>query len=205
MQQPQHNNPPRPPRPLRPAPARVACREARRRKRLSLTAGGVAAAAAAAMAVSAITGSLRQQEAVETAAASDIEGVQSLPAQGGTAGIEPADDSRYHRLARQACQPYAVPVENELGFHALRHGAVWVTYHPNLPADEIRRLEELAAEYDAVLLTPSPGPGEPVTARAWNVRLNLPSADDERIEPFILKYANNPRRPEASASCNARD
>lgn len=202
MQQPQHDNPQRL---LRPAPARAAYREARRRKRLSLTAGGIAAVAAAVMAVSAITGGLRQREAVEAAAASDIEGVQSLPAQGGTARTEPAGDSRYHRLAGQACRPHSVPVDNELGLHALRHGAVWVTYHPNLPAGEVGSLKNLAAEYDAVLLTPSAGPGEPVTARAWNVRLDLPSADDERIEPFILKYANNPRRPEASASCNARD
>lgn len=199
MQQPQHDNPQRL---LRPAPARAAYREARRRKRLSLTAGGFAAAAAAVMAVSAITGGLRQREAVEAAAASDIEGVQSLPAQG---GAEPGDDSRYHRLAGQACRPHSVPVDNELGLHALRHGAVWVTYHPNLPAGEVGSLKNLASEYDAVLLTPSAGPGEPVTARAWNVRLDLPSADDERIEPFILKYANSPRRPEASASCTARD
>nr|WP_240974696.1 DUF3105 domain-containing protein [Arthrobacter sp. SF27] len=83
----------------------------------------------------------------------------------------------------------------------LEHGAVLLTYHPNLPEKEIRQLEDIAADYPSVLLSPTPGQSEPVTATAWNVRLEVQGAEDELIEPFIIKYSQNPQAPEPGAGC----
>ena len=45
-----------------------------------------------------------------------------------------------HHPAWQNCGIYTAPIHNEHGVHALEHGAVWITYRPDFPADEIRRL-----------------------------------------------------------------
>ena len=79
------------------------------------------------------------------------------------------------------CGVYTAPVKNELAVHALEHGAVWVTYDPDLPADQVAKLTAADPRHlhGAVPLRracpgrSSPAPGAPSwcspgsTTRAW--------------------------------------
>ena len=37
---------------------------------------------------------------------------------------------------------YAAPIANEHAVHSLEHGAVWITYQPGLPADQVDKLQQ---------------------------------------------------------------
>ena len=72
------------------------------------------------------------------------------------------------------CGAYAQPVPTEMAVHALEHGAVWVTYQPDLAATDVARLRTLVRGRDYVLVTPwgDAGPrfAHPVIAVAWGLR-----------------------------------
>jgi hypothetical protein len=106
-----------------------------------------------------------------------------------------------HNVAWQNCGTYDVPVHNEHAVHSLEHGAVWITYRPDLPADQVQALKVVAAD-DFMLLSPYPGLPAPVVASAWNHQIKLDGASDPRLRVFIEKYKNNPQTtPEFGASC----
>jgi hypothetical protein len=106
-----------------------------------------------------------------------------------------------HHPAWQNCGTYTAPIHNEHGVHSLEHGAIWITYRPDLPVDQIRRLNELASD-DFMLLSPYPGLPAPVVVSAWNHQIRLERADDSRLPQFISRYKNNPSTtPEFGAPC----
>ena len=106
-----------------------------------------------------------------------------------------------HNVIWQNCGVYAVPIHNEHAVHALEHGAAWITYRPDLPADQIERLRTLAAD-DYMLLSPYPDLPAPVVASSWNHQVALQSANDARLTTFITRYKNNPTTtPEFGAPC----
>jgi hypothetical protein len=106
-----------------------------------------------------------------------------------------------HNAAWQNCGIYDLPVHNEHAVHSLEHGAVWITYRPDLPADQVQALRTFAAD-DFMLLSPYPGLPAPVVASAWNRQIRLEGAADPRLPAFIATYKNNPSNtPEFGASC----
>ena len=54
-----------------------------------------------------------------------------------------------HNNTPQQCDVYTLPIRQESAIHSLEHGAVWITYQPDLPADQVEALKDLA-EGDAV-------------------------------------------------------
>jgi hypothetical protein len=106
-----------------------------------------------------------------------------------------------HNVVWQNCGVYAVPVHNEHAVHALEHGAVWITYRPDLAAEDVARLRDAASD-DYMLLSPFPGLPAPVVASSWNHQIQLDGASDPRLESFIRRYKNNPQTtPEFGAAC----
>jgi hypothetical protein len=106
-----------------------------------------------------------------------------------------------HNAVWQNCGIYSTPIHNEHGVHSLEHGAVWITYQPGLPADQVQRLRELASD-DYMLLSPYPGLPAPVVASSWNYQIRVERADDPRLPQFISRYKNNPSTtPEFGAVC----
>ncbi|HTM04015.1 MAG TPA: DUF3105 domain-containing protein [Vicinamibacterales bacterium] len=106
-----------------------------------------------------------------------------------------------HNLVWQNCGVYDVPIHNEHAVHALEHGAIWITYRPDLAKGELDTLKSLAAD-DFMLLSPYPGLGSPIVASAWNHQLPLRRADDPRLRKFIDEFKNNPETtPEFGAPC----
>jgi hypothetical protein len=106
-----------------------------------------------------------------------------------------------HNLVWQNCAIYDWPIHSEHAVHSLEHGAVWITYRPDLPADQVEILKGLAAD-DYMLLSPYPGLPRAVVASSWNHQLLLDRADEPALRAFIGRYKNNPSTtPEFGASC----
>ncbi len=98
------------------------------------------------------------------------------------------------------CGVYTEPVANELAVHSLEHGAVWVTYRPDLPADQVAALEASIPD-TYMVLSPFDGLPGPVVASAWGTQLVLTGVDDPRLEEFITTYRQGPQTPEPGAAC----
>lgn len=107
-----------------------------------------------------------------------------------------------HAAIWQNCGIYNAPVQNETAVHSLEHGAVWLTYQPTLPADQIELLKQLVRGHRYALLSPYDGLPSPVVASAWGVQLPVESASDPRLAEFIRTYEQGPQTPEPGAACS---
>jgi hypothetical protein len=102
----------------------------------------------------------------------------------------------------QNCGYYDAPIRNEAGVHSMEHGAVWITYRPDLAQDQIDKLKKLAEDQTFVLVSPYDGLPAPIVASAWNRQLYLDSADDIRLGQFVRSFRLSPTAPEPGALCS---
>ena len=107
-----------------------------------------------------------------------------------------------HNPVWQNCGIYDQPVKNENAVHSLEHGAVWITYQPDLPADQVAQLRSLVQGRPYTLLSPYPNLPGPIFASAWGVQLKVDNASDSRLPLFISRYAQGPQTPEPGAACS---
>ncbi|WP_327044915.1 DUF3105 domain-containing protein [Microbispora sp. NBC_01189] len=107
-----------------------------------------------------------------------------------------------HNYYWQNCGIYDKPIHNEHGVHSLEHGAVWITYRPDLPKAEVDKLKTIASA-DYMLLSPYPNLPAKVVASSWDHQITLDGAEDPRLPEFVKKYKQNPTyTPEYGASCS---
>ena len=52
-----------------------------------------------------------------------------------------------HNPTQLNCGVYSQPVPNENAVHSLEHGAVWITYRPTLPADQVASLQQFVTSH----------------------------------------------------------
>jgi hypothetical protein len=97
---------------------------------------------------------------------------------------------------------YTDPVRDENAVHSMEHGAVWVTYQPDLPEDQVAVLADVVTGTPYSMLSPYPGISSPVVLTAWGVQLGVDSATDPRVEQFVAEFANGPQTPEPGAACD---
>ncbi len=148
-----------------------------------------------------------QTLAARAEASKPIEGVEQFPAlerghvQGAVAYAQTPPVGGPHEPAWQNCGAYTQPLQNENAVHSLEHGAVWITYRPDLPAAEIQQLQDLARQSGYRLLSPYPDLPSPIVISAWGYQLKLERADDPRLMRFIQKYELSPLAPEPGAPC----
>jgi hypothetical protein len=107
-----------------------------------------------------------------------------------------------HNTVWQNCGYYAQPVNNENAVHSLEHGAVWITYQPDLPQDQVDKLKDIAEGQDYVLVSPYPGLDSPVVASTWNHQIKLDGAGDPDLKRFINNYKQGVDTPEPGAACS---
>jgi hypothetical protein len=110
-------------------------------------------------------------------------------------------NSGNHNQTPQQCDVYPSPIAPEHAIHSLEHGAVWITYNDDVPADQV---EELASKVEGDpygLMSPLPEQSSPINLSAWGRRLSVDSADDPRIDDFIEGYRSGPQTPERGAAC----
>ena len=106
-----------------------------------------------------------------------------------------------HNPVWQNCGFYSKPVQNEHAVHSMEHGAVWITYRPDLPKDQVEKIRQLVEGKTYMLASPYPNLPTPVVASAWGKQLKLDSANDPRLEQFVKAYRQGPQTPEPGAPC----
>ncbi len=173
--------------------------KAQERRRSLLVWGGVV------VAVLAIAGAVTFAIAREQANKPSLAAVRSYtPSQGHVEGpvkyaqTPPAGGE--HSPVWLNCGVYTKPVPSENTVHSMEHGALWVTYRPDLPAAQVERLRAAMPETYAVL-SPYAGLPAPVVASAWGRQLELTGADDPRLPAFIKQFRLGPQSPEPGAAC----
>ena len=98
-----------------------------------------------------------------------------------------------------ACGAYDVPVRDENAVHDLEHGTVWITYDPDLSAEDVAALE--AQLPGNGIMSPREGLPSPVVVTVWGTQLQLDGADDERLGLFLDEYGDGHTAPEFGATC----
>lgn len=98
------------------------------------------------------------------------------------------------------CGFYDEPIAPENAVHSLEHGAAWITYRPDLAANETEALRDLSAR--KVLISPVEGQVSPIMATAWGYQLSLDNTDDPRLSQFIAEFAGSFNAPEPGAACS---
>jgi hypothetical protein len=111
-----------------------------------------------------------------------------------------------HSAVWQNCGVYDQPVANEHAVHSMEHGAVWITYRPDLSAGEIGQLQLFSRTHATgsqgyVLLSPHPGLESPVVASTWGAKVALTGPGDPRLAAFTLKYAGGGQGGEKGGEC----
>ena len=107
-----------------------------------------------------------------------------------------------HAPAWQNCGIYEEPVDARYVLHSLEHGAVWVTYRTDASASDITALQNIARNYNYILLSPYVGQEAPIVLTAWGLQLEVNSVSDRRIVQFIERYERGPQTLERLASCS---
>ncbi len=115
-------------------------------------------------------------------------------------GIPPAFGA--HFSAWQSCGIYDQPVQLGNALHSMEHGAVWLTYLPDLSSEQVDALRDIVRGNAFVLMSPYEGQTSPVVLTAWTVQLVIDELPDERIAQFVQSYANGPQNPEPGAPCS---
>ena len=106
-----------------------------------------------------------------------------------------------HSPTWQTCGYYDAPIQTERGVHSMEHGAVWITYSPDLAAGGVALLKGLVEGRTHVLVSPFVGLPSAVVASAWGQQLMLPSAEDARLAEFVSYFEQGPQTPEPGAPC----
>ena len=106
-----------------------------------------------------------------------------------------------HAPAWQNCGYYDVPIGSENGVHSLEHGAVWITYRPDLSQDQVEALRALTRSQTYVLVSPFPDLPAPLVASAWGRQAQLESVSDPRLDAFVRAFRQGPQTPEPGAVC----
>ncbi len=106
-----------------------------------------------------------------------------------------------HAPVWQNCGIYDTPVAGQYAIHSMEHGAVWITYNPDLPADEIAALQNMARGESYMLLNPYPDQTSPIVMTVWDRQLALDSVADGRVAEFVDRYKSS-RGPESGAGCS---
>jgi hypothetical protein len=101
-----------------------------------------------------------------------------------------------HNPNPQTCAVYTEPIANEHAVHSLEHGAVWVTYRPNLPADQVASLKAKVTGDAYRMMSPFPGLKTPISLQAWGRQIFVQNASDPKIQKFLDAYTQGPQAPE---------
>ncbi len=180
------------------------------RKRNALIFGGIGAVILAViLAVTlVIVNQVQDTRAREAAASQPIEGVQEFPDVTFNHVDAPVEYEQSppvggdHSPIWTNCGVYTEAVPNENSVHSMEHGAVWITYDPEIGQEEVDKLTELVGDRSYVLLSPYPDLDEPIVASAWGLQLTMDSADDSRLATFLDKYIQGEQTREPGAACS---
>jgi hypothetical protein len=107
-----------------------------------------------------------------------------------------------HAATLVNCGIYTQPVPKEPAVHSLEHGAVWITYRPDLVPATVEQLRGLVRGHAYALLSPYEGLPSPIVASAWGLQLQVQDVADPRLAQFLSTYERGPQTPEPGAPCS---
>ena len=134
------------------------------------------------------------------------EGVKTYPSRGNALVEGRIDYDRdpptngKHSPLWQNCGFYPEPVGNATAVHSLDHGVVWITYSPDLPANQIEQLRPYGDE-EYVIVSPYPDLPAPVVATAWRNQIYLDGANDPRLREFVDQFRISELAPLSGNRC----
>ncbi len=104
------------------------------------------------------------------------------------------------------CGVYASPVPAVNAVHSLEHGAVWITYRPDLSASDVTQLRQFVVSHYRglqryLILSPYPGLPSPIVASAWGAQLRLNTPGDPRLGEFLNHYQGGAQGGEPGGEC----
>lgn len=106
-----------------------------------------------------------------------------------------------HDPVWQNCGIYGEPLNTANVVHSMEHGAIWISYQPDLPAEQIAAIEDAVRGQNFLVVSPYPEQRSAIVLTGWGVQLELDSLDDDRFDAFIEQYRVGPNTPERGASC----
>ncbi len=106
-----------------------------------------------------------------------------------------------HNPVPAPCGFYDEQIPDENVVHTLEHGAVWIAYDPELPADQKAALQARVTSQDHLIASPYPGLDSRLVLTAWDRQLKLDSMDDPRFQEFVDTYRLGPTAPESGGAC----
>ena len=106
-----------------------------------------------------------------------------------------------HNATPQQCAVYPAPIATEHALHSMEHGAVWITYLPSLPEDQVNELANTVGSDPSLMMSPLPDQESPIVLSAWGRQLAVETAGDSRVDEFINAYSNGRTAPEPGAAC----
>ena len=109
-----------------------------------------------------------------------------------------------HAPIWQNCGFYDTPIYKELGVHSMEHGAVWITFRADLPADQIGQIQTYAQQPYTLASPWDPADGElpaPIVFSAWGAQVALESLPAPEADSFLTTYRQSLEAPEPGAPC----
>jgi hypothetical protein len=107
-----------------------------------------------------------------------------------------------HSSIWQNCDFYEQEIRSENAVHSLEHGAVWITYRPDLSSADIDRLRGFVRRPDKVLVSPVNNQEPAVVATAWASQLEISDVSDPRLAQFVYEFEGSSNAPEPGGSCS---
>jgi len=111
-----------------------------------------------------------------------------------------------HLSVWQTCNGsvYDAPLVEGNAVHSMEHGAVWLTYDPELVDQaHVDALALLIGTRDYSLMSPYPGQGVAISLQSWGNRYQTEDPADPVIEDYLDTYILNERyNPESMATCS---
>jgi len=106
-----------------------------------------------------------------------------------------------HNPAWQNCGVYTEPIASEHAVHSLEHGAVWITYAPELDPAVAADVEAAVGTSGFVLVSPYDAQESPIVLSAWGVQLEVDDIEGAPVDAFLTRYVRGPQTPEVGAPC----
>jgi len=113
---------------------------------------------------------------------------------------------------------YTAPVPSERAVHDLEHGAVWITYDPKLPTDQVAALTAFVAKQTLIAESGEGAPAgqanryvvmspwaasdlpSPIVISSWGYQLRVTDPSDPRLQAFVDTFrASKAYSPEAGS------
>jgi hypothetical protein len=103
---------------------------------------------------------------------------------------------------------YTKPVPTERAVHNLEHGAVWITYDPDLSASDVKALTAFVGKQSMIAENEQQTPGQenryvdlspwtsntlpsPIVISSWGYQLRVTSPTDPRLQKFVNTFRDS--------------